>query len=133
MEDASQRRITMEVLFSDEYAKKLENLAKARAEEAAEAALNEFPQPKQLTWTEFDRPTERKLAFDVVEKLPSSIRTVLYFLNSRPMLNFLEILTGIKGVIPDPYYVGGGLHQIKPGGNLEVHADFNNHTTLKLD
>jgi Rps23 Pro-64 3,4-dihydroxylase Tpa1-like proline 4-hydroxylase len=49
------------------------------------------------------------------------------------MLNFLEILTGIKGVIPDPYYVGGGLHQIKPGGNLEVHADFNLHTKLKLD
>src|SRR6266702_6654179 len=116
MEVASQRRNTMEVLFSDEYAQKLENLAKERAEEykhakpfphmyfdnflpeeAAEAALNEFPQPKQLTWTEFDRPTERKLAFDVVEKLPSSIRTVLYFLNSRPMLNFLEILTGIKG------------------------------------
>jgi 2OG-Fe(II) oxygenase superfamily len=142
----------MEVLFSDEYAKKLENLAKEKAEEyknakpfphmyfdnflpeeAAEAALNDFPQPKQLTWTEFDRPTERKLAFDVVEKLPPSIRTVLYFLNSRPMLNFLEILTGIKGVIPDPYYVGGGLHQIKPGGNLEVHADFNHHTKLKLD
>ncbi len=142
----------MEELFSDEFARKLENLAKERADEyknakpfphmyfdnflpveAAEAALNEFPQPKQLTWTEFDRPNERKLAFDVVEKLPPSIRTVLYFLNSRPMLNFLEILTGIQGVIPDPYYVGGGLHQIKPGGNLEVHADFNHHTKLKLD
>lgn len=142
----------MEELFSDAFAKKLENLAKERADEyknakpfphmyfdnflpveAAEAALSEFPQPKQLTWTEFDRPNERKLAFDVVEKLPPSIRTVLYFLNSRPMLNFLEILTGIQGVISDPYYVGGGLHQIKPGGNLEVHADFNHHTKLKLD
>jgi len=86
-----------------------------------------------LTWTEFDKPTERKLAFDEVEKLPPSIREVLYFLNSRPMLQFLEVLTGIKGVIPDPYFVGGGLHQIKPGGNLEVHADFNFHTQLKLD
>ena len=29
------------------------------------------------------------------------------------MLEFLEILTGITGVIPDPYHIGG-LHQIKP-------------------
>jgi len=142
----------MQELFSEEFSKKLESLAKEKAEqyknakpfphiyfddflpvEAAEAALKDFPEPKQLTWTEFDRPTERKLAFDDVEKLPPSVRDVLYFLNSRPMLQFLEILTGIKGVISDPYFVGGGLHQIKPGGNLEVHADFNFHTKLKLD
>jgi hypothetical protein len=49
------------------------------------------------------------------------------------MLNFLEILTGIKASFPIPYYAGGGLHQIKPGGNLEVHADFNYHPKLKLD
>jgi Rps23 Pro-64 3,4-dihydroxylase Tpa1-like proline 4-hydroxylase len=142
----------MQELFSEEFSKKLESLAREKAEqyknakpfphiyfddflpvEAAEAALKDFPEPKQLTWTEFDRPTERKLAFDEVEKLPPSVRDVLYFLNSRPMLQFLEILTGIKGVISDPYFVGGGLHQIKPGGNLEVHADFNFHTKLKLD
>jgi Rps23 Pro-64 3,4-dihydroxylase Tpa1-like proline 4-hydroxylase len=142
----------MNELFSDEYAKKLENLARDNAEkykngnpfphiyfddflpvEAAEAALKDFPEPKQLTWSEFDKPTERKLAFDKVEKLPPTVREVLFFLNSRPMLNFLEILTGINGVIPDPYFVGGGLHQIKPGGNLEVHADFNLHTKMKLD
>ena len=102
--------------------------------EAAEAALREFPEPRQLTWSEFDNSNEKKLAFDVVEKLPASVRDdVLYFLNSRPMLQFLETLTGIKGVISDPYYVGGGLHQIKPGGKLEIHADFNRHTQLKLD
>jgi hypothetical protein len=119
----------MQELFSEAFSKKLETLATESAEryknakpfphiyfddflpvEAAEAALKDFPEPKQLTWTEFDKPTERKLAFDVVEKLPPSIRDVLYFLNSRPMLQFLEILTGIQGVISDPYYVGGGLH-----------------------
>lgn len=142
----------MEALFSDEYAKKLETLGKEKAQfykngkpfphiyfddflpvEAAEAALTDFPEPKRLTWIEFDQPTQRKLAFDSVERLPPSIRNVLYFLNSRPFLNFLEILTGIEGLIPDPYYAGGGLHQIKPGGHLEVHADFNYHPKLKLD
>jgi Rps23 Pro-64 3,4-dihydroxylase Tpa1-like proline 4-hydroxylase len=58
---------------------------------------------------------------------------VLYFFNSRFMLDFLEELSGIDGLIPDPYFMGGGLHQIKPGGFLEVHADFNRHGKLKLD
>lgn len=141
-----------ETLFSDAFSKKLESLASENAEaykrkkpfphiyfdnflpvEAAEAALRDFPEPKQLDWAEFNRPKERKLAFDAVEKLPQSVRQVLYFLNSRPMIQFLEVLTGIDAVIPDPYYLGGGLHQIKPGGNLEVHVDFNRHTKFKLD
>src|SRR3984885_3967698 len=141
-----------EELFSEAFSKKLESLARENAETyrsgkpfshiyfddflpvgAAEAALRDFPEPKQLDWAEFNRPKERKLAFDQVEKLPRSVREVLYFLNSRPMIQFLETLTGIDGVIPDPYYAGGGLHQIKPGGNLEVHVDFNRHSKLKLD
>ena len=49
------------------------------------------------------------------------------------MLLFLEALTGIEGLIPDPYFGGGGLHQIEPGGFLKIHADFNVHPKLKLD
>jgi Rps23 Pro-64 3,4-dihydroxylase Tpa1-like proline 4-hydroxylase len=142
----------MEELFSKEYSGKLESLASQRAADyrtnkpfphmyfddflpasAAEMALHDFPEPKQLSWSEFDNPNERKLAFDQVEYLPPSIRNVLYFLNSRPMLRFLETLTGIPGIIPDPYFTGGGLHQIKRGGKLGVHADFNYHKELKLD
>jgi Rps23 Pro-64 3,4-dihydroxylase Tpa1-like proline 4-hydroxylase len=139
-------------LLSDAYATHLRQLARDRAheyrtnqpfpniyfddflpKEIAEAALRDFPEPKQLRWSEFDDRNQAKLAFDSAEKLPASIRNILYFFNSRPMLEFLEILTGINGLIPDPYFVGGGLHQIKPGGFLEVHADFNRHSKLKLD
>jgi Rps23 Pro-64 3,4-dihydroxylase Tpa1-like proline 4-hydroxylase len=95
--------------------------------------LRDFPQPKQLTWHKYEDSNQRKLAFNCVEKLPAPARDVLYFLNSRPMLRFLETLTGIKGVISDPYFHGGGLHQIVPGGKLAVHADFNLHDKFKLD
>jgi hypothetical protein len=54
-------------------------------------------------------------------------------MNSGPFLTFLEELTGIEGLIPDPHYLGGGLHQLVPGGLLKVHVDFNRHTRLKLD
>jgi Rps23 Pro-64 3,4-dihydroxylase Tpa1-like proline 4-hydroxylase len=49
------------------------------------------------------------------------------------MLGFLETLTGIDGLVPDPYFGGGALHQIVPGGFLKVHADFNWHPKLRLD
>ncbi|RMG84682.1 MAG: 2OG-Fe(II) oxygenase [Bacteroidetes bacterium] len=47
---------------------------------------------------------------------------------------FLQNLTGIKEtLIPDPYFEGGGFHQIKPGGFLKVHVDFHKHKLMGLD
>lgn len=54
------------------------------------------------------------------------------FFNSPPMLAFLEGLTNIKGLIPDPYFTGGGLHEIRAGGMLGIHADFQVNETLQL-
>jgi Rps23 Pro-64 3,4-dihydroxylase Tpa1-like proline 4-hydroxylase len=143
----------MSALLSDQFTQKLEALAQTKAEEykanqpyphiyldnflpldVAEAALRDFPEPKEVDWLAYkDVNQHKKLAFDAVEKLPASIRDVLYFLNARPMLKFLETLTGIQSVLPDPTYAGGGLHQIRPGGLLEVHADFSYHNGLRLD
>jgi hypothetical protein len=50
-----------------------------------------------------------------------------------PFLDFLERLTGIEGLVPDPWFEGGGLHQIERGGMLKVHVDFNKHTLTRLD
>ena len=51
-------------------------------------------------------------------------RELFLFFNSRPMLQFLEGLTGIDSLLPDPYFTGGGYHEITKGGRLGVHADF---------
>jgi len=102
--------------------------------ESLDAVLRDFPEPKRINWEHHNYGyAERKLAFSAPENLPPSIRAVLYFLNSKPMLDFLECVTGIDGLIPDPHYVGGGLHQIETGGKLDVHIDFNRHKKLKLD
>lgn len=54
-------------------------------------------------------------------------------LNGEAFLGFLEELTGITPLIPDPYYVGGGFHETLPSGHLSIHADFNYHRHLKLE
>lgn len=56
----------------------------------------------------------------------------LSLLNSYPIVEFLETLTGIKGLITDHHYEGGGLHETHKGGYLDVHVDFSHHTGLNL-
>jgi hypothetical protein len=52
--------------------------------------------------------------------------------NSGPFLHSLTKLTGIEGLIADPYLSGGGQHQTGRGGRLKVHSDFNVHPFLNL-
>lgn len=41
-------------------------------------------------------------------------------------------MTGIEGLIQDPYLFGGGIHSVGAGGFLKIHADFNWHHKLNL-
>jgi len=101
---------------------------------ALEAVLRDFPDPQSMRWMEFDSPQEKKLGYSHERSNVSKIvRHFLDDMNSFEMLLWLEALTGIDGLIPDPYFGGGGLHQIEPGGFLKIHADFNLHPKLKLD
>jgi hypothetical protein len=52
------------------------------------------------------------------------ILNLFHFFNSAPMLQFLEELTSIRGLIPDTYFSGGGLHETYTGGLLGIHSDF---------
>lgn len=98
-----------------------------------DAVLAEFPEPEVADWQHFDQQAELKLALADVSRLAPVTRNLLAQLNGQVFVEFLETLTGIAGLIPDPHYVGGGLHQIRRGGFLKVHADFNRHQRLQLD
>lgn len=64
--------------------------------------------------------------------IPPLISSMFYELSSPPFLRFLESVTGIGGLIPDPYYEGGGLHCSGPEGVLMPHTDFHYYGRLKL-
>lgn len=99
-----------------------------------EAVVAEFPKPEETRWMKFDSATEKKLGYyHEHSRISDRIRRFLDAMNGFEMLLFLEQMTGIEGLIPDPYFGGGGLHQIEPGGFLKIHADFNVHPKLKLD
>lgn len=67
------------------------------------------------------------------DHLPLFTRAVFGTLNSQAFLRFLEEMTGIPNLIPDPYYKGAGIHRTNNGGYLGVHADFNFHKQMYLE
>jgi hypothetical protein len=95
--------------------------------------LAEFPGPDAIAWRKFDDYHEVKLASRAETQLGPATKTLIHRMNSSPFIEFLERVTGIEGIVPDPHLEGGGLHQILPGGKLGVHADFNRSLRLKLD
>jgi hypothetical protein len=79
----------------------------------------------------YDRAQERlKYEWQPHELNSPALRSFLAEMNADPMVSFISALTGIKCLIADPYYWGAGLHEIKRGGHLGVHADFNIHSGM---
>lgn len=82
---------------------------------------------------EFSSGNEKLKTSYSPDRLPPYTRAVFHALNSRAFLQFLERLSGIPGLIPDPYFLGGGIHRTETGGFLSIHADFDHHTIMNLE
>jgi hypothetical protein len=102
---------------------------------ALDRVLSEWPTLRTPEIDPYDDGTYSK------HKYASNFRTqqgpyTRYFLSALAEPRFLEVLekvTGVVGLIPDPYMAGGGLHFTATGGKLAIHADFNKHYKFKLD
>lgn len=102
--------------------------------EMLKKVLEEFPDIEKTNDIFYDNPNEQKYATRGEYRFGENTKAFVHFLNSQPFLEFLQELTGIKEtLIPDPYFEGGGFHQIKPGGFLKLHVDFHQHRKMKLD
>jgi len=106
-------------------------------EEYLKNVVEEFPDLQSKSDKErisYKNPRERKLAGKGEANFGPKTKALMHYLNSEPFLLRLQKLTGIdETLLPDPYFFGGGFHEIKPGGYLKVHADFNRHQKTGLD
>lgn len=94
--------------------------------------LEEFPSPKKNNWHP-DSPAQLAKASYTTDYLYGPhTRHLMNEFNSATFIKFLQQLTGIQGLIPDPHYLGAGLHQINSGGFLKIHTDFSWYPELKL-
>ena len=97
--------------------------------------LEEFPDLSKTNESQnYKGKNEIKLSNKNYSNFPMTIKSFIDFLNSDIFLDFLQSITSIKEKLQaDPYLEGGGLHEIKTGGVLKVHTDFNRHPFLNLD
>ena len=105
------------------------------SKEFIKEVLNQIQNKKeQKKTTNYDNKNEVKFANNQYINFPNSIKKLFDFLNSDFFLNFLQLITNIQEkLIPDFELNGGGLHEIKKGGLLKIHSDFNKHPSLDLD
>ena len=90
-------------------------------------AAHEVPAPDSEAWSHYVHINERKLGSTNRKEFPEHVGLIVDALNAPRFLAFLSDLTGIPGLQADESLEGGGMHQIRRGGFLNVHADFTVH------
>jgi len=96
-------------------------------EPAADAVRREFAGMDEV-WKYYHHYNEKKLAITDLERMPPHVAALLGELASPRFVAFIEQLTGLEGLIPDPSLEGAGMHMIRRGGFLNIHNDFQTHT-----
>ncbi|MBV8594342.1 MAG: 2OG-Fe(II) oxygenase [Caulobacteraceae bacterium] len=102
--------------------------------EVAERATAEFPRDPKAAHAVYELGYAGRHKREIKPSQCGPFSRELFALfNSEAMLQFLEGLTGIAGLLPDPYFEGGGYHEIAAGGLLGIHADFRINQALRLE
>jgi Rps23 Pro-64 3,4-dihydroxylase Tpa1-like proline 4-hydroxylase len=101
--------------------------------EIAQRCVREFDTSRHDGQIVYNKEHERLKREYKPDELSHDVRGFFYVFNSRPFITIVENITGIDGLIPDPYFLGGGFHEIHNGGHLAIHADFNHHKPMNLE
>ncbi len=104
------------------------------SDELLDKVVAEFPSAGSPSWElrEVGAKSKKKLITSSQRELGPYTKYLFGLLSSPQLLRFTEEVTGIRGLISDPYFHGGGLHEIQRGGLLELHSDFNWHGHLHM-
>jgi Rps23 Pro-64 3,4-dihydroxylase Tpa1-like proline 4-hydroxylase len=95
-------------------------------------AVAELP-AASARWTTYNTVNESKQVCSDASLFGPTAEIIVHALNSAPFVRFLERLTGIQGLIPDPHLHAAGYMKVSPGGFLGLHYDFATQRELKLD
>lgn len=91
--------------------------------------INQIP---EHIWTPFTRAGSMMKECNHLKYSPT-IRELALNLNSHEFLSWLENLTGIEKILPDPHFIGAGLMRCFTGDSLKLHTDFNWNEQLHLN
>jgi hypothetical protein len=85
-------------------------------------------------WTEFSNDYSKSLRKECRNFTDAPlIESLAHSFNSNKTIKWIEELTGISGLIPDPHYLGGGLCRLSSQNKLDLHTDFPWNDRLRLN
>jgi Rps23 Pro-64 3,4-dihydroxylase Tpa1-like proline 4-hydroxylase len=87
--------------------------------------VEEMLEPKKGTWIASDEPYLKKKTVRNAVDLRERTSAFITELHSAPFLYLISEITGIQGLLPDPYLTGAGPTIVPEGGKFDVHADRN--------
>jgi hypothetical protein len=93
----------------------------------ADALLAQFPDFEKGNYIGDDGRPGGKSTVDRVRGLGDAYRDLDDVIQTREFLDVVGAITGIPGLIYDPFYLGGGTHENRHGQALKAHIDFNYH------
>ncbi|GEM_PF-387290 len=99
-----------------------------------EGVLEEFHESNRSEWLGLDegKVSQKKSIAPSVKLMGPKAADLFSIFRTPQFVEFMEELTGIKGLLTDPHMLGGGWHEIQPGGYLELHADFSWNPRIRL-
>ncbi|AFL90074.1 hypothetical protein Terro_3865 [Terriglobus roseus DSM 18391] len=101
-------------------------------ESTLKALCSEIPGASDETWVHHSDDRQEKFGLRSAISLGPEGYAFASFLHSASFLYLLSEITGIWGLLPDPYLQGGGFHMIPPGGYFDVHEDRKTDYTTSL-
>ncbi len=95
--------------------------------EVAENMLKEFPGFDDKLAMNENGEVGRKAVHEKVSGIGPTYKKIDALAKSKEFLGWVEQVTGINGLMYDPYYFGGGTHDNLSGQDLDPHVDFTHH------
>lgn len=93
----------------------------------AQALLAQFPAFERANSLGEDGRPGGKATFERIRQLGPAYADLDDLVRSPAFLGLVGRITGIDGLLYDPWYLGGGTHENRHGAGLEPHVDFNFH------
>lgn len=93
----------------------------------ADELLDTFPAFEHGNAVGDDGQLGGKSTLDRIRDVGPAYRRLDDAIKSPEVLKAIGSLTGIDGLIYDPWYLGGGTHENRDGMSLDPHVDFNFH------
>ncbi|MCE2564907.1 2OG-Fe(II) oxygenase [Komagataeibacter sp. FNDCF1] len=101
--------------------------------ELLENALREFDLSALNDVNVFRDRMQAKQSTSMATALPPAVQRFFDIVHGAPFLRLVTRLTGITGLVPDPYLYGGGMHEVGGQGQFQVHLDFSHHPVTNLE